>query len=196
MEDLLREKKLQIWYKLKDSHPMQYLGYCTGCNSSNINHWFNPMVVKDCHVIDPCLISFFLHFLPLHFSFSFRFTKFQKFSLPPNLDVRGIPRTSRFGGRENFWNLVNLKEKEKWSGRKWRKKLIRHGSMTWQSFTTIGLNQWLILELLQPVQYPRYCMGCESLSLYQICSFFSLRRSSITEGASSNQNMSCHVGFI
>ena len=43
------------------------------------------MVVKDCHVIDPCLIIFFLHFLPLHFSFSFsfsfRFTKFQKISL-------------------------------------------------------------------------------------------------------------------
>ena len=31
---------------------------------------------------------------------------------------------------------------------------MRHGSMTWQSFTTIGLNQWLILELLHPVQYP------------------------------------------
>ena len=75
---------------------MQYLGYCTGCNSSNINHWFNPMVVKGCHVIDPCLISFFLHFLPLHFSFffSFRFTKFQKFSLPPNLDVRGTPASN------------------------------------------------------------------------------------------------------
>ena len=69
----------------EDSHPMQYLGHCTGCNSSNINHWFNPMVVKDCHVIDPCLIIFFLHFLLLHFSFSFafsfRFTKFQKISL-------------------------------------------------------------------------------------------------------------------
>ena len=52
-----------------------------GCNSSNINHWSNPMVVKDCHVIDPCLIIFFLHFLPLHFSLSFRFTKFQKISL-------------------------------------------------------------------------------------------------------------------
>ena len=25
------------------------------CNSSNISHWFNPMVVKGCHVIDPCL---------------------------------------------------------------------------------------------------------------------------------------------
>ena len=63
---------------------------------------------------------------------------------------------------EIFWNLVNLKEKEKWSRRKWRKKIMRHGSMTWQSFTTIGLNQWLILELLHPLQYPRYCMGCES----------------------------------
>ena len=29
--------------------------------------------------------------------------------------------------------------------------------MTWQPFTTIGLNQWLVLELLHPVQYPSYC---------------------------------------
>ena len=39
------------------------------------------MVLKGCHVIDPCLTKFFLHFLPLLFPFSFRFMKFQKFSL-------------------------------------------------------------------------------------------------------------------
>ena len=67
--------------------------------------------------------------------------------------------------RENFWNLVNLKERERKRsevGEKWRKKIMRHGSMTWQPFTTIGLNQWLILEPLHPVQYPSYCTGCES----------------------------------
>ena len=48
---------------------------------------------------------------------------------------------------------MNLKEKGKRSGRKWRKNLVRHGSMTWQPFKTIGLNQSLILKLLHPVQY-------------------------------------------
>ena len=35
--------------------------------------------------------------------------------------------------------------------------------MTWQLFTTVGLNQRLRLELLH-VQYPSYCMGYESRS--------------------------------
>ena len=40
---------------------------------------------------------------------------------------------------------------------------VRHGSMTWQLFTTVGLNQRLILELLHPVQYPMYCTEYETL---------------------------------
>ena len=54
------------------------------CNSSNINHWFNPMVVKGCHIIDPCLTILFLHFLPLHFPFSF-FFRFTSGACRPDL---------------------------------------------------------------------------------------------------------------
>ena len=60
------------------------------------------MVVKDCHVIDPCLIILFLHFLPLHFTsllflllFLFQIHQISKiFSLPPNLPIRGTPASN------------------------------------------------------------------------------------------------------
>ena len=47
-----------------DWDPMQYLGYCTGCNSSNFSPWYNLMATLNWHVIDTCQFFFSLRFSP------------------------------------------------------------------------------------------------------------------------------------
>ena len=58
---------------------------------------------------------------------------------------------------------------------KWR------GSMTWSYFRAIRLNGRLGFELLHPVQYPRYCTGCESKKWYNFVSQFTTWRVIIGE---------------
>ena len=57
-----------------DSHPMQYLGYCMVCNTSNPNHPFNPTTTyfdtSLGHASNPCA--------HLRFHFSFPFLNFTK----------------------------------------------------------------------------------------------------------------------
>ena len=36
-----------------DSYPVQYLGYCTVCNSTNLNRWKHPMAPVKCQLINP-----------------------------------------------------------------------------------------------------------------------------------------------
>ena len=76
-----------------DSHPMQYLGYCMGCNSSNINHWSNPMVVKDHYFFSPLSPTSLLFLFLSHFLFQIHQIS-KNFSLPPNLAVRGTPASN------------------------------------------------------------------------------------------------------
>ena len=61
----------------RDSHPVQYLGYCTVCNTSNSSHPFNPMTpyfdTSSGHASNPCAHS--------RFQFSFPFLNFIKLSL-------------------------------------------------------------------------------------------------------------------
>ena len=48
-----------LWYELwydhqpMDSYPVQYLGYCTVCNSTNLNRWKHPMAPVKCQLINP-----------------------------------------------------------------------------------------------------------------------------------------------
>ena len=65
-------------------------------------------------------------------------------------------------------NFLKFGESEREQERevKWE-KVEKKINETWiddvATFTTIGLNQWLILELLHPMQYLSYCTGCESI---------------------------------
>ena len=41
------------YYMSRDSYPVQYLGYCTVCNSTNLNRWKYPMAPAKCQLINP-----------------------------------------------------------------------------------------------------------------------------------------------
>ena len=49
---------------------MQYLGYCTGCNSFNISHGLNPMLKILTRYLSKLAIR-----VPIYFVFSFQFTQ-------------------------------------------------------------------------------------------------------------------------
>ena len=81
---------------LKLSHvnwdPVQYRGYCTGCNSFNMSCWFNLTVIKLSHINDPCAHLFAnsicslspYHFLP---KLLIKSKNSKYLSLPPNLSM-------------------------------------------------------------------------------------------------------------
>ena len=66
---MLRNLQLFEWSN-RDSYPVQYLGYCTGCNSYNISHGLNPMLKILTRYLSKLAIR-----VPIYFVFSFQFTQ-------------------------------------------------------------------------------------------------------------------------
>ena len=66
----------KIWVRVRftDWDPVQYLGYCTGCNSSNFSPWYNLTATLNWHFIDPCQKKISSSFFPL----LSRYTKLKK----------------------------------------------------------------------------------------------------------------------
>ena len=77
-----------------DSYPVQYLGYCTVCNSFNLNPYFNLMDISMTHhrATSSIRVTNFTHFFTL-FSTPFFFLKFQKTLSPSLSSIRSFSRT-------------------------------------------------------------------------------------------------------